>query len=183
LCITANTDGSIQAHGKQIHLQFWDTAGQERFRSVTKSFFRDAIGFILMFDLTQETSFVNVRSWLTQLKANAYCDDPPIVLIGNKIDLDDQRAVEQVSAIALAEQIGVKYLETSVLTGQVVNEAVDTLLQVIIERMENEVTISQDCVDDTPRSRPRMVARKITLIDGYYFDDEEKRERASNCSC
>jgi len=49
-----------------------------RFRSLTTAFFRDAMGFLLMFDLTHEESFVNVRSWLSQLQTHAYCEDPTI---------------------------------------------------------------------------------------------------------
>ena len=49
-----------------------------RFRSLTTAFFRDAMGFLLMFDLAHEESFVNVRSWLSQLHTHAYCEDPTI---------------------------------------------------------------------------------------------------------
>ncbi|XP_032829793.1 ras-related protein Rab-27A-like isoform X2 [Petromyzon marinus] len=50
--------------GLKIHLQLWDTAGQERFRSLTNAFFRDAMGFFVFFDITDEQSFVNVRHWM-----------------------------------------------------------------------------------------------------------------------
>lgn len=54
----------------RIHLQLWDTAGQERFRSLTTAFYRDAMGFILIFDLTNEKSFLEVQNWIEQLKVN-----------------------------------------------------------------------------------------------------------------
>ncbi|VVD03006.1 unnamed protein product [Leptidea sinapis] len=59
-----------QQGGRQhrIHLQLWDTAGQERFRSLTTAFYRDAMGFLLLFDLTNEASFLEVRNWIEQLK-------------------------------------------------------------------------------------------------------------------
>ncbi|CAO2594383.1 Ras-related protein Rab-27B [Lemmus lemmus] len=50
----------------KVHLQLWDTAGQERFRSLTTAFFRDAMGFLLMFDLTSQQSFLNVRNWMSK---------------------------------------------------------------------------------------------------------------------
>uniref|UniRef100_A0A3P8W3A5 small monomeric GTPase n=1 Tax=Cynoglossus semilaevis TaxID=244447 RepID=A0A3P8W3A5_CYNSE len=71
----------------------WDTAGQEKFRSLTTAFFRDARGFLLMFDLTNQQSFLNVRNWMSQLQANAYCDNPDIVLVGMKADLRNLRDV------------------------------------------------------------------------------------------
>ncbi|XP_048453487.1 ras-related protein Rab-27B isoform X2 [Rhincodon typus] len=52
----------------KIHLQLWDTAGQERFRSLTTAFFRDAMGFLLVFDLTSQQSFLNVRNWISKLQ-------------------------------------------------------------------------------------------------------------------
>jgi Ras-related protein Rab-27A len=90
----------------RIHLQLWDTAGQERFRSLTTAFFRDAMGFILMFDLTSELSFLNVRNWICQLQTHAYCEDPDIILVGNKSDLEDRRVVESSRAKDFADKNG-----------------------------------------------------------------------------
>ncbi|XP_013883277.1 ras-related protein Rab-27A [Austrofundulus limnaeus] len=126
--------------GQKIHLQLWDTAGQERFRSLTTAFFRDAMGFLLLFDLTNEQSFLNVRNWMSQLQVHAYCENPDVVLCGNKCDLSDQRAVSEKEARELAEKYGVPYFETSAASGQNVSEAVDVLLDLIMKRMER-------CVD------------------------------------
>lgn len=103
---TQGTDGSSGGKAFKVHLQLWDTAGQERFRSLTTAFFRDAMGFLLMFDLTSQQSFLNVRNWMSQLQANAYCENPDIVLIGNKADLLDQREVNERQARELAEKYG-----------------------------------------------------------------------------
>ncbi|MBN3293233.1 RB27B protein, partial [Polypterus senegalus] len=126
----------------KVHLQLWDTAGQERFRSLTTAFFRDAMGFLLMFDLTSQQSFLNVRNWMSQLQANAYCESPDIVLIGNKADLSDQREVQEKQAKELADKYGIPYFETSAATGLEVDKAVITLLDLIMKRMEQ-------CVDKT----------------------------------
>ncbi|XP_048471953.1 ras-related protein Rab-27A isoform X2 [Rhincodon typus] len=132
-------DGNT-GRGQRIHLQLWDTAGQERFRSLTTAFFRDAMGFLLVFDLTNEQSFLNVRNWISQLQMHAYCENPDIVLCGNKCDLEDQRAVKEEAAKELAEKYGLPYFETSAATASNVNKAVETLLELIMKRMER-------CVD------------------------------------
>ncbi|XP_038670036.1 ras-related protein Rab-27A [Scyliorhinus canicula] len=132
-------DGNA-GRGQRIHLQLWDTAGQERFRSLTTAFFRDAMGFLLIFDLTNEQSFLNVRNWISQLQMHAYCENPDIVLCGNKCDLEDQRAVKEAAAKELAEKYGLPYFETSAATASNVNKAVETLLELIMKRMER-------CVD------------------------------------
>lgn len=102
----------------RIHLQLWDTAGQERFRSLTTSFFRDSMGFLLVFDITNERSFLEVQNWIEQLKVHAYCDNPDIVLCGNKVDLDYLRVVNSTRAKSLAEKYDVPYIETSAFTGE-----------------------------------------------------------------
>ncbi|XP_028399435.1 ras-related protein Rab-27A-like isoform X2 [Dendronephthya gigantea] len=133
-------DGTKATKGQRIHLQLWDTAGQERFRSLTTAFFRDAMGFLLVFDLTHEQSFVNIRNWLSQLQTHAYCENPDIVLLGNKADLQESRVVDSNEARNVAENLGLKYFETSAATGQNVNEAVESLLDQVMRRMET-------CVD------------------------------------
>ena len=62
------------------------------------------MGFILMFDLTNEQSFLNVRNWLVQLQTHAYCDNPDIILCGNKADLEDQRKVSYSRAESLSKE-------------------------------------------------------------------------------
>ncbi|XP_029430915.1 ras-related protein Rab-27A isoform X2 [Rhinatrema bivittatum] len=135
----ANGPDGVVGRGKRVHLQLWDTAGQERFRSLTTAFFRDAMGFLLLFDLTNEQSFLNVRNWISQLQMHAYCENPDIVLCGNKSDLEDQRAVKAEDAKELAEKYGIPYFETSAANGNNVNKAVETLLDLIMKRMERNV--------------------------------------------
>ncbi|NXB26349.1 RB27B protein, partial [Rhagologus leucostigma] len=107
-----------------------------RFRSLTTAFFRDAMGFLLMFDLTSQQSFLNVRSWMSQLQANAYCENPDVVLIGNKADLSEQREVKEKQGRELAERYGIPYLETSAASGKNVERSVGVLLELILRRME-----------------------------------------------
>ncbi|XP_067886791.1 ras-related protein Rab-27B [Heterodontus francisci] len=127
----------------KIHLQLWDTAGQERFRSLTTAFFRDAMGFLLLFDLTSQQSFLNVRSWISQLQANAYCENPDMVLIGNKADLSDQREVQENQAKELADKYGIPYFETSAATGTGIDTSIIALLDLIMKRMDQSVDKSQ----------------------------------------
>ncbi|NWV51266.1 RB27B protein, partial [Daphoenositta chrysoptera] len=128
----------------KVHLQLWDTAGQERFRSLTTAFFRDAMGFLLMFDLTSQQSFLNVRNWMSQLQANAYCENPDVVLIGNKADLLEQREVKEKQGRELAEKYGIPYLETSAASGKNVEKSVGILLDLIMKRMEQSLENSSD---------------------------------------
>ncbi|KAK3555427.1 hypothetical protein QTP86_016125, partial [Hemibagrus guttatus] len=176
--VVYSTNSSNGTTGKtfKVHLQLWDTAGQERFRSLTTAFFRDAMGFLLMFDLTSQQSFLNVRNWMIiklyecegQLQANAYCENPDIVLIGNKADLADQREVQEKQAKELADKYGIPYFETSAATGAAVDKAVVTLLDLVMKRMEQ-------CVE------------KPDNVDGHHTDSTNKLSAAptpeKKCSC
>ncbi|XP_043480957.1 ras-related protein Rab-27A isoform X1 [Leptopilina heterotoma] len=131
----------MSANGIQhrVHLQFWDTAGQERFRSLTTAFYRDSMGFFLLFDLTNEQSFLDVRNWLDQLRNNAYCESPDVILCGNKSDLEDRRVISEYKARELASKYGLVYIETSAATGQNIARAVDILLDRVMRRIEATV--------------------------------------------
>ncbi|XP_012945898.2 ras-related protein Rab-27A [Aplysia californica] len=154
------SDGSI-GRSHRVHLQLWDTAGQERFRSLTTAFFRDAMGFLLLFDLTNEDSLLNTRNWLTQLQTHAYCENPDVVLCGNKSDLEDHRRVSEDRARDMAEKFGLPYFETSAATGQNVSKAVDCLLDMVMSRMEQCVDQSQlpDVDNGQPRNRASLTQR------------------------
>lgn len=83
---------------KSFNIQLWDTAGQERFRAITKGYFKDSQGLLLMYDITNETSFANIDKWILSIKdslgkdsitnENEYGDKYLIFLLGNKVDLD-----------------------------------------------------------------------------------------------
>ncbi|PAV91082.1 hypothetical protein WR25_01284 isoform D [Diploscapter pachys] len=111
---------TVQLKGRFIALQLWDTAGQERFRSITKQYFRKADGVILMFDVTSEQSFLNVRNWITSVKAGV--DESTVMcLVGNKVDLfgsDATRNTVYKAGRKLAEEYNMPFFETSAFTGQ-----------------------------------------------------------------
>ncbi|MBN3278786.1 RB27A protein, partial [Polyodon spathula] len=159
--------------GQRIHIQLWDTAGQERFRSLTTAFFRDSMGFLLLFDLTNEQSFLNVRSWMSQLQTHAYCENPDIVLCGNKCDLDDQRAVKEEEARELADKYGIPYFETSAANGHNVSKAVDALLDLIMKRMERCVDKSW-IPDGVVRSNGHGSTERLS-------DSKDKDQGKCNC--
>ncbi|KAK9478451.1 P-loop containing nucleoside triphosphate hydrolase protein [Lipomyces japonicus] len=107
-----------------IKLQIWDTAGQEHYRAVTRSYFRNATGCLLVYDVTRRDTFLHVQEWLADLRAQA---DPEIcvLLVGNKCDLSDtQRQVSVQEAREWAAANGLlDFVETSAKTGDRVEEA------------------------------------------------------------
>merc|ERR1711935_230200 len=107
---------------KQIKLQIWDTAGQESFRSITRSYYRGAAGALLVYDITRRETFTHLTSWLEESRQHA-SPNMTIMLIGNKCDDDDKRAVSKEEGEAFAKQHGLLFLETSAKTAHNVEEA------------------------------------------------------------
>jgi len=107
---------TINVGEKKIKLQLWDTAGQERFRSVTRSYYRGAAGALLVYDITNRQSFMNLSRWLADARA---LGSPNLVavLVGNKCDREEEREVEWAEASRWAAENDVHYIETSSLTG------------------------------------------------------------------
>ena len=119
---------TTKADGKEIPIKIWDTAGQERFKTLTQSFYRKADGVIISFDLTEKPSFNNVRNWVESL--NTHADkNAARVLVGNKIDLVDDRQVTQQEAQALADQYGIHYHETSAKANQGLTEVFEDIFE------------------------------------------------------
>lgn len=76
----------------KVKLQIWDTAGQERFRTITTAYYRGAMGILLVYDVSDEQSFTNVRNWMRQIDQNA-AENVTRILIGNKCDVDPSERV------------------------------------------------------------------------------------------
>ena len=119
--------------GKEVKLQIWDTAGQDRFRSITKNYYKGLHGIILIYDVTSLKTFENVKSWVSQIHEEI-SDKVVIYLVGNKIDMDDERKVQTEEGQKLAEELGVPFVETSAKSG--VN--IDNIFSDITERIDKE---------------------------------------------
>ena len=125
---------TIELDGKRIKLQIWDTAGQERFRTITTAYYRGAMGILLVYDVTAEESFNNIRVWIKSIAQHA-TDNVNKILIGNQADLAGQRKVETAKGQALADEYGIKFYETSAKSAQNVEEAFFTIARDIKKRL------------------------------------------------
>jgi len=128
---------TINLNGKVLKLQIWDTAGQERFRTITASYYRGAHGIVLVYDVTDNKTFKNVRNWLTECDrfTSEYVDK---LLIGNKSDLESQRKVEYNEGKAYADENKMLFIETSAKTNANVNEAFVLVSEKIVARLGNK---------------------------------------------
>ncbi|GJQ87487.1 Rab3 [Trypoxylus dichotomus] len=159
---------TVFRHDKRVKLQIWDTAGQERYRTITTAYYRGAMGFILMYDITNEESFNSVQDWVTQIKTYSW-DNAQVILVGNKCDMEDERVISFERGKQLAEQLGVEFFETSAKENINVKAVFERLVDIICDKMS-------DSLDTDP-----------TLMSGgakgTRLTDTPQGPQAANCNC
>ena len=153
--------------GEDLHINVWDTAGQEAYRSLVSVYFKNADVAVFVFDITSKQSFLDIPTWIEEMNAHCGDEDPEFVLVGNKIDLEDERQVDADEAEKFADENDMVYVEVSAQA----NEAVDVMMK--------EVT---DCIRKR-QSRNKgqeisLEARRDTRV-----DLSEQRARDSRSCC
>jgi len=146
-----------------VSIKLWDTAGQERFKALTPSFFRNAEGVVLAYDVTNSESFDNLKFWINSIKTNLFEKNIfiPIIIIGNKIDLEDMRVISKDIANKFAKENNFKYFETSAKTGEGVDEAFRDLV--------NQILANSDKNEEATRER------KSVKIEDNQVDKQKKK--------
>ena len=155
----------ININGADINLQIWDTAGQERFRSITKNFMKGADGIMYVYDITQKSSFDNLKSWIRSSEEST--EGFKKLIAGNKSDLEIDRVIQKESLIKYCEDKNIKGLEVSAKTGSKVNEAFETLARLIIGKMSKEEIIKK--YSEIARDR------------GLSINDKENKKEKKKC--
>ena len=129
---------------KKVKLQIWDTAGQEKYMSVNKNLFQRVQGVILMYDITSRETFERLNIWLNIIKQMT--NDIPIVLVGNKLDLedneDDGRIIEYGEGEDFAKENDFDFFEVSAKNGTNVEKAFISIAEKILKIMQDERSIS-----------------------------------------
>ena len=154
--------------GKTVKAQIWDTAGQERFKAITSAHYRKSVGALIVYDITNEESFYNVKRWMSELKENAE-PDIVIVLVGNKVDLIEAdpkaRKVQTKDAQEFADKHGLLFGESSAIADVNVKDVFEKLLHKIYENKSAE-----DVDNIINKKKKRLI-----------FDDKDNSKSESCC--
>ncbi|EPB92755.1 Ras-like protein Rab-11A [Mucor circinelloides 1006PhL] len=132
-----------------IKAQIWDTSGQERYRAITGAYYRGAVGALLVYDITRQSSFQNIDHWLKELRDHSD-DKISLMLVGNKVDLVDSRAVSTEEAGQYAEDSEMLFFETSALDATNVDSAFKTVFERIYENMPKSVKTADNSNVNAP---------------------------------
>ena len=143
-------DKIIDYNKFKIKLQIWDTSGEEKFRTITKNFYRNADGLLVVFDLTKKESYDHIRIWINEAKENN--DKLKTILIGNKLDLKDERIVAIDVAKQFAEKNNLKYIETSAKDGTNINELFQAIIDLLFDGKSSEEILHEFTKQDSSLS-------------------------------
>ena len=120
-----------------VKAQFWDTAGQEKYDSLTTSYYKGAKGALIVYDITQKSSFDKIESLLKKLRDNSN-KNVSVILVGNKCDLKDNREVLKEDGEELAKKLKIKFMEVSAKTGENLDKLFQNLIDEVYEKYNKE---------------------------------------------
>ena len=130
----------VNLHGYELKMKIWDTAGQERFRSMSVQVIKTSDAVILVYAINDRNSFNALDKWLLKISEASDISKKPIIVIGNKSDLDDKRQVSYEEGENFAKNKGYNFYETSAKTGENINEAFNDIFEQLYKILEGEIT-------------------------------------------
>ena len=147
-------------NGIKLKLKIWDTAGQEMYHSMALNCLKNVLGIIYIFDVTSKQSLNSINKWVNDVNETIDAEKFPSVLVGNKIDLEDEREVTTEEGQNLAEQYGFKYKETSAKTGKNINELFIELAEQIYNKFKDEFPQPQQNIIINVEQHKKKIKKK-----------------------
>ena len=138
---TKDTKIIINGEEKEIKVKIWDTAGQEKFKSISTQYIKNCDGILLIYAINNKKTFENIENWLNEIENKKKKNNIPLVLIGNKIDLEKEREVSFQEGEKLAQIYNMEFFECSAKDKINVNESFNCLIELIFQLYEDEFNI------------------------------------------
>ncbi len=136
----------IALNNKKYQIALFDTAGQERYKSISLNTVKNSDGIILMYDITNQKSYDSISEWMEKISENLE-SDIPIILIGNKCDLNEERIISKEEGKELSNKYQLSFFETSNKTGENVEEAILDLINKIIKTKKNDIVAQEKSIE------------------------------------
>ena len=156
----------------QVHL--WDTAGQERHRSMVSTYYRKTAGAVLVYDITNYSSFENWKSWIDELKSHNE-ENWKLIIVGNKLDLEENREVSTGDGERLAQENDAAFFEASAVNGTNVRGLFETLVTKIIECLKKMETV------DEKEKGGNLLKSSVTSSVRLESESENKKKKCKIC--
>jgi Ras-related protein Rab-1A len=164
---------NVKYEEHSLRLQIWDTAGQERFRTIVNSYYRGSHCVIVVYDITDRDSFLNLMTWIDQTLKYASIDMPIIYIVGSKLDEAEHRVVEESEAIAFIKRLkreieneGIYYTEVSSKSDTGITELFDHVVSKLVSCKINGLHDTQN------HGLSNSVSRSV-LLSGTQIQEKE----------
>ena len=160
----------IDLEDRLIKMQIWDTAGHEKFRTITTSYYKSAHAIIILYDITQKSSFEHIKNWMTEI--DKFGKQGVLkVIVGNKLDLENNRKIKKEDAENLALKYGVKYWEVSAKDNTNVEEMFLDIIKTLMEKnskiisegssMNNNILLNKNT---KTKKKKKCVLKKLSQV-------------------
>ena len=154
----------IELDDHSIKMQIWDTAGHEKFRTITTSYYKSAQAIIILYDITQKSSFDHIRNWITEI--DKFGKQGVLkVIVGNKLDLENNRKIKKEDAENLALKYGVKLWEVSAKDNTNIEEMFVDTIKTLLER-------NSKIINDIPGS---------SMNNNFFLNTNIKAKKKKKC--
>ncbi|EDW75162.1 uncharacterized protein Dwil_GK20025 [Drosophila willistoni] len=167
---------------RRAQLNIWDTAGQERFHALGPIYYRGSDGALLVYDITDQDSFQKVKSWVRELK-QMLGSDITLIIVGNKTDLEDQRAIDYESAVQYARTVGAQYVETSAKENEGVTELFELLTQLMLDQRQQQSPLTAATAAGGGAHNHSDAINVADDLDVDRLDDGQEGNNESHRSC
>ncbi len=155
----------------KIHI--YDTTGNEKYEAIMINYIKKCDGVLLVYAINEEKSFKDIEKWINKMKELKPVDKYPIVLIGNKIDLEKERVISKEKGEEIAKQYNFPFYETSAKTGDNINESFECLIDLIIQYKENEIENNEEIKEKKEENEEKVVK----------IENEKKLKKKKTCCC
>ena len=127
----------LKINNQNINVSIWDTAGQERYKVLSKNYYNQSDGFVIVYDITKKETFFNVKKWIEEI--NDSCSEyNKTVIVGNKSDLEEDRQIKKEDGKKLAQDHNLNFFEISALKGHNIDKAFDCLIKIILKDIKSK---------------------------------------------
>lgn len=150
--------------GKKYKIHIWDTAGQERYKTITNNYYRLSDGIIFVYSVTDKNSFLNVQNWINDANLRINLNDVQKILIGTKCDDVQNRIISYEDGEYFAKCHRIRFFETSAKTNQNVEEAIMSLVFMVIQersKLKNSGEIKQIKTENIIYQKPRSTHKSF----------------------
>jgi small GTP-binding protein len=168
---------SIDFLGNEVKFSIWDIGAQQYFKRFRKTYYLGSQAAFLVFDLTNRESYENVMEWLSEIKSFLETKELPIIVIGNKSDLKDERVISYQEGVQMASDISemgypnISYIETSALTGDNIKDAFRLISYHYIKKSKEieEKRLEEEILNEMNQILPNRKKLKISFISKSQF--------------